>query len=184
MPGDPGRVLAVTLTTPQSAVTVRADRYRGDLQKAGLADGCYGFAVAVDDLPGYRLGVKCTWNDLDLPLPGSPWRPPENPGATFVCGAVRLRVDAPTPGDLRLTGYVFDVSEPLHRIRIGLVRDGQLADSAVASLYRKLDDDGAGDAFHGFVLSLSAPLCEISAGVSLIDVASRQVLAQLGPQTF
>jgi hypothetical protein len=184
MPGDPGKALDVTLATSDNAVTVRADRFRADLQRAGLAEGCYGFSVAAADLPGYRVGVNCVWADLGLALPGSPWSAPVNPGKTFTHGKVRLRVDTPLSGDRRLTGYVFDAAEPLHRVKLGAICEGALRDAVVASLYRSLDGDEAGDGFHGFNLSLPAPLRMLAAGVQLVDVRRDEVLAQLGPRSF
>jgi len=185
MPSDPARTLVVTLATREGgSVTLRADRFRADLQGAGLSEGCYGFAVAASDLPGYRLGVSCVWSDLGLPLPGSPWSSPASPGATFTRGQVRLHVDTPLPGDHRLAGYVFDGSEPHYRVRIGAVCDGNLKDTSVASLYRNLDAHEAGDGFHGFILSLPAPLRMLGSGVDLVDVGRDQILAHLGPRSW
>jgi hypothetical protein len=184
LPSDPGRTLDVVLAVSDRAVTVRADRFRADLQRAGLAEGCYGFSVAVADLPGYRAGVSCAWADLGLALPGSPWSSPASPGADFRRGTIRLRVDAPLLGDRRLTGFVFDASDPLLRIRLGAACGGGVSDEVVASLYRSLDADDAGDGFHGFSLSLPAPLRLLEAGVRLVDIGRDQVLAQLGPRSF
>lgn len=184
MPSEPGRAFEVTLATSEASVTVRADRFRADLQRAGLSEGCYGFSVSTSELPLYRFGVTCTWTDLGLPLPGSPWSAPVSPGATFVRGKVRLRVDTPLLGDKRLTGYAFDIAQPLLRIRMGAVCAGEVRDTAVASLYRSQDADDIGDGYHGFILSLPAPLRMIEGGVRLVDVDRDEVLAQLGPKTF
>jgi hypothetical protein len=182
-PSDPGRTHEVVLSTASAAVTVRADRFRADLQTAGLSEGCYGFSAPVSDLPGYGQGVRCTWADLDLPLPGGPWTRPISPGSTFQRGQVRLYVDPQPAGDRRLSGYSFDANDPLRRVRLAAECGGVLVSTTVASLFRKDEGEETGDGFHGFVLLLPRPLRLIGGGVGVIDLDRDLRLARLGARS-
>jgi GT2 family glycosyltransferase len=69
----PGRVIEVALFDgDQALATVRADRFRGDLQAAGKGDGACGFALAIpfDRVrgPGRALDVRVLDGGWTLPL--------------------------------------------------------------------------------------------------------------------
>jgi hypothetical protein len=185
VPGDTSRILEVTLTSSAGAMlTVRADRFRADLQAAGGGDGWHGFSAPTTALPGAESAASCTWSDLGLALPGSPWSAPRRPGRRYRAGSVTLLVDTPAAGDPRLTGYVRDRAHPLRRLTLAAVGPaGELA-TTIASLYR--DDQGrpAGDGFHGFMLPLPTPPRLIEGFISIVDADHDRVLARLGSHSL
>lgn len=156
---------------------VTADRFRADVHLAGHGDGHYGFSV-----PAGRLGdialVRCRWADSGVLLEGSPPRADGSaqPLALIRRGRWRLRVDAPSPGDCRLSGYAVDLARPGIRLRLGLSGPNGDLDRARACLYRPDCECPGSDGFHGFVLrcrvAATAPLhiVDLDAGMPLAAI--------------
>jgi hypothetical protein len=183
LPADLSCAFDVTLVAAGGASrTVRADRFRADLQAAGTADGYFGFSIPAASLPGAVRGARCAWTDLGLDLPGSPWKPSR--ARTFRAGAVVASIDRPPAGDPRLSGWVRDRRAPLRRVRLVARIGGQTVSSAVASLHRRGPRQGRSDAFHGFILSLPAPLRLLADGVDIFDADENRLLARLAPRSL
>jgi hypothetical protein len=181
-PERPEEALKVTIVVADGdALTLNADRLRADVQAAG--SNYHGFSAPLAMLPGAARGATCVWSDDGLALPGSPWTPPRHSGRRFGSGSVVVRFDSPLAGDPRLTGYAFDRRKPLRRVSLRARDRGQDVARTVASLYRR-EKDLAGDSFHGFVLSLPAPLRTLAAGLDIIEDDSGRALARLGPKSL
>ncbi len=183
LPSDPHRALEVTLSAPSGAAsTIRADHYRADLKALGLAECCHGFSLPLGALPGAELCVDCAWTDLGFALPGSPWSMPRTKPKRMRRGSLRLTIDAPPPGDARLSGYIYDSRTPLRRVAIGARWDERGSSMTIATLHRTPEWGDADDGFHGFILPLPAPLRMLARGVALFDVDRCQILSRLEPR--
>jgi hypothetical protein len=184
VPDDPYRVLQVTLSSASGARTVLADGYRADLGALGLTEHCHGFSLPIEALPGAEFSAECTWTDLGLSLPGSPWAPRVGLKMRLRKGPMRLSLDSPAAGDPRLTGSAYDARDPLRRITIGAKWAETGSSTTVASLYRLPEWGVADDGFHGFLLALPAPLRMMPRGIAIFDADVRRILARLGPASL
>jgi hypothetical protein len=183
LPAEPWRSFEVTLEASGGLTrTVRADRFRADLQAAGAGDGYFGFSIPAAWLPGAALGASCLWTDLGVALPGSPWDPSRT--RRFRAGALLAAFDRPPAGDPRLSGWVRDRRAPLRRVRLAARVAGEEVSGAVACLYRRGSSRGRGDDFHGFVLALPAPLRLLAGGLDMVDADDGSLLARLGPRSL
>lgn len=139
---------AADIHAPESPVSVElrcddvvvaqaiANRYRADLQAAGLGRGRLGFALAVPDACHdgnlHRLSVRIV--GAEQPLAGLPNDGCfENATAPSFVGEVL----ALTGSELR--GFVYLEQEPGNPVRVDLVADGEVIDSRIASSWNQED---------------------------------------------
>lgn len=148
---QPRQAARLRLSAPGAApVTVFADRYRADVQKAGQGDGYCGFVVpAARFAPG--AVIRCAWADDDLPLPGPmPSSPRPHTASGLQIGPWQLALDPPLRGDPRIGGHLLDPRRPGHRAQLGLYLGAVLLQRATACLYRPEARLPGGDGFNGF----------------------------------
>jgi hypothetical protein len=143
---EPRRRLLVTLEgLAAGAVTVVADRYRADLQHAGVGDGYSGFALPIAQPYGQ---LRVTAGSPPVVLPGGP--PQSDARRLHRRDNFALYLDNIDPRS-GVTGWARDAERPCERQTLRL-RDasGRVLAVQRATLYRP-DLAGAGcDGFHGF----------------------------------
>lgn len=174
-PATPGTTLQVRLASGIGAVTVAADRYRGDVQRLGRP-GYVGFVACASALGGGDEPVACTWADDGAALPGSPWRP-RSPPEAFATTHLRGEVDAEEPALLQVSGRVVDLRSPDRRVRIRLVAGQMIVAQGLACRFRPAGSD-IGDDFHGF--SLPRPAAELPLNLEDADSGERFAIVQAG----
>ena len=134
----------------------RADRYRADLQRAGLGDGHCGFVLRLPTMSGWAtLRVFAGGEELD----GSPVERPSPgriPPRIRTSGRFRVSLDPPHLSGVRLTGWAVDLGDPGRPLRLALVCGGTRMASARACLFRP-ERAASEAAFCGFDLPSPAP---------------------------
>lgn len=131
-----------------------ADRYRADVQKAGVGDGHYGFSLPI---PGSgiigRVYVMQGRFAVELPLtPSVP--PPGNSAQKHRAASYELQIDSLFPG--RISGWALDTARPEFRRNLQLYCNGRFIGRQRATLYRAEVVDGRRDGYHGFCFPLPA----------------------------
>jgi hypothetical protein len=150
---QPSMRLAVDIVSEsgEAIMTVLADRYRADVQKAGYGDGHYGFAVQSSKLRAIRRPrFFCGQPRVEL-------RPPSRPAAagakTWERASLLLHLDGHPTGP-RLAGWAMDRDRLGERRRLQLRAGSRFLAVQRATLFRPDSMAAGGDGFHGFWMPL------------------------------
>ncbi len=151
-PSSPRSRLSVQITSVEGrSVTLIADRYRADLQAAGIGDGYYGFAVnAARFLNCNRLIARVVSRDFDLPRASLIVRSDDE--CVRDVGRYKYCIDPHHFPGSRLKGWVVNTTDPLERCRIALVVAGQMRSETIACR-RDVNVPLPFDKYHGFVVN-------------------------------
>ncbi|HWB49091.1 MAG TPA: Hint domain-containing protein [Stellaceae bacterium] len=162
---------------PEAAVTVAvlanglviarlvADRYREDLEQAGIGDGYHGFDW---NIPGglstsTRQKIEIRHETDGSPLPGSPvvLRPVEAP-VSATLGVLRGALD--TASHTRIAGWAQDMADRERPVGLVIEANGEVVARVVANRYRAdLAEAGIGSGRHSFEVLLHTALPALQA---------------------
>ncbi len=159
----------VLLRIVDNGVTIAqliADAYRGDLEYAGIGDGCHGFDYAVPDglspLLPHVIEVQRAADGQALAQ--SPWLLPADPAVTVRAGAagpLQGFLDQPTRE--RIPGWAWDPSRPDEPVALQVLDNGVPIARVLANRYRAdLRERGIGDGRHGFEVVIPGGLSPLS----------------------
>ncbi len=154
-PADPDAAVTLRVLADGAMIgTINADRYRGDLQRAGIGDGCHSFAWTLPErlTPGrHVMRVQRAADGQDLN--GSPWTlEAESDGATPPPPALPAGggwLDAVTRE--HIAGWASDAAAPQTPVALLVFDDDQPIGRVLANRYRPdLAAAGIGRGYHGF----------------------------------
>ncbi|MCC8431701.1 hypothetical protein LJ725_22220 [Reyranella aquatilis] len=152
---NPLQRLTVALQNPggRRFVTL-ADRYRADVQRAGMGDGHCGFSLPIP-ASGEAAAVYVLQGRSTVELPPASIVAPAGSGAQkHRAASYELQIDSLFPG--RISGWALDTARPELRRNLQLYCNGRFIGRQRATLYRAEVVDGRRDGYHGFCFPLPA----------------------------
>ena len=161
-------VLVRILDNGVSLAEVLADRYRKDLEAAGIGDGHHAFSFTV---PGgfsrdTRHLIEVQRADDGRALRGSPFVL-ETPNNTVAI--TRNSLPPRWSGGLngvtrqRIEGWAWDAASPKTPMELVILDNGEVVGRALANHYREdLKSAGMGDGYHGFILVIPGGLSPLT----------------------
>jgi hypothetical protein len=166
---EPRRRLVVTLEgRPGGPVAVAADRYRADLQRAGVGDGYCGFAVPLTR-PWPRLRLFAGSPPIELRASGANL-PSHDAQRLHRSGSFAIYLDNADPR-IGISGWARDRDRPRERQTLRLCDGTGRILAEQRATHHRSDLEGAGcDGFHGFAF---LPIPEGVAGPFRIEDAAR-----------
>jgi hypothetical protein len=172
---EPRRRLVVTLEgCPGGPVAVAADRYRADLQRAGVGDGYNGFAVPLAR-PWPRLRLFAGSPPIELRGCGTD-PPSPDPQRLHRSGSFALYLDNADPRS-GISGWARDRDRPRERQTLRLCDGTGRILAEQRATHHRFDLEGADcDGFHGFAF---LPIPESLAGPFRIEDAARRHMIAL-----
>jgi hypothetical protein len=176
-PASPDAPVAlVVLANGAEIGRVLAERYRRDLEEAGIGDGQHGFELVVPGglAAGVRHEIEVCREDDWRPLPGSPRvlepvvpdldrkEPHRSAAASVPLGALRGNLE--DVDRVRIHGWAQDSSAPERRVGILVKLNDRVIGRVLANRYRgDLATAGIGDGRHAFELTIPNGLSALQA---------------------
>jgi autotransporter passenger strand-loop-strand repeat protein len=181
---------AVRLRVLDNGVTigeVSADRYRPDLEKAGIGGGCHGFELIVTAglSPLVRHVIQVQRASDAQELPNSPWvleAVPQQAVMALPATAEKCagRIDTVAPD--RITGWAQDGDDPDVPVALQILDNGRLIARVLANRYRAdLERAGIGRGRHSFDVAIPGGLSPLARHV--IQIRRERDGAELGVPT-
>jgi glycosyltransferase involved in cell wall biosynthesis len=147
---------------------VLANKYRADLQAAGIGEGWHAFSLRVPGglAPERRHLIEVQYVDDGVPLPGSPY---VLEAAVSAASVMRNALPASWRGNLeivtrdRIEGWAFQEDSPQSPVPLVFLTNGEVIARALANRHRDdLERAGIGDGRHGFSISIPGGLSPLS----------------------
>ena len=161
----PDSALSLLITDNDEFVgRVSANKYREDLERAGIGNGCYAFnfPTSFDRSRSHVVRVRRESDGTDLP--GSPVTLSPSQVDRNVIEGLTGSVDAVNP--YRISGWVRDESQPDTPVSLVITNNDEFLGRLLANAFRgDLKEAGVGNGRFAFDFEFSAPLASYETNV-------------------